>query len=187
MKPRSLGGLVDALLCCFPLLVKEGLSSGDVFFFFFFSDALLAAFFRNKKKSKEEQWLWKPELLSGVACWEAGMSDRCRGCLACARAVWAPFFGGPFLAPLFGASWKTLGLFRQTTEAVMSLTSRDMWGVLRGSCREPLCDCQRYVVVCPSDESAAKIRCEFCNHCPSIHGRITDLGKWRFFLAEPLQ
>ncbi|XP_040071299.1 uncharacterized protein LOC115325297 [Ixodes scapularis] len=42
----------------------------------------------------------------------------------------------------------------------MSLTSRDMWGVLRGSCREPLCDCQRYVVVCPSDESAAKIRCD---------------------------
>ncbi|CAN7977658.1 unnamed protein product, partial [Ixodes persulcatus] len=41
------------------------------------------------------------------------------------------------------------------------------------------------VVVCPSDESAAKIRCEFCNHCPSIHGRITDLGDTEQGLTVP--
>ncbi|XP_075555841.1 uncharacterized protein LOC142588199 [Dermacentor variabilis] len=58
----------------------------------------------------------------------------------------------------------------------MALSSRDLWGVLRGSCNEPFCDCRRYIVVCSSDDPAENSSCcDYCNHCPGAHGRLTDL------------
>nr|XP_054924924.1 uncharacterized protein LOC129383923 [Dermacentor andersoni] len=64
----------------------------------------------------------------------------------------------------------------RATKSVMALSSKDLWGVLRGSCNEPFCDCRRNIVVCSSDDSAENSsRCDYCNHCPGAHGRITDL------------
>ncbi|XP_075548233.1 uncharacterized protein LOC142582419 isoform X1 [Dermacentor variabilis] len=56
----------------------------------------------------------------------------------------------------------------------MPLCSRDLFGVLRGRCNEPGCECKRYTILRLS-ESDNLVRCEYCDHVPNAHGKICDL------------
>ncbi|CAN7948079.1 unnamed protein product [Ixodes pacificus] len=52
----------------------------------------------------------------------------------------------------------------------MALTNKDLFGVTRGRCNEAHCGCQHYKVLSP-----LKIKCDYCDHCPNVHGKICDL------------
>ncbi|XP_075550610.1 uncharacterized protein LOC142584342 [Dermacentor variabilis] len=56
----------------------------------------------------------------------------------------------------------------------MPSCSRDLFGVLRGRCNEPGCECKRYTILRLS-ESDNLVRCEYCDHVPNAHGKICDL------------
>ncbi|XP_077508014.1 uncharacterized protein LOC144119208 isoform X2 [Amblyomma americanum] len=56
-------------------------------------------------------------------------------------------------------------------EVKMAASSRDVFGVLRGRCTEDNCDCPQYMVL-----PELKLKCEYCGHCPSAHGKINEIG-----------
>ncbi|KAL1475503.1 hypothetical protein MTO96_037244 [Rhipicephalus appendiculatus] len=61
----------------------------------------------------------------------------------------------------------------------MPVKHKDICGVLRGRCNELQCDCKQYMVVCAVDDAEERIRCDYCDHSPSAHNRIADLGRHR--------
>lgn len=60
-----------------------------------------------------------------------------------------------------------------TRVRMIAVSNRDLFGVTRGRCTEASCDCQRYTVL-----ALSSVKCEYCDHVPSAHGRISELGKY---------